>query len=87
MRVARVLGFLAAALLLIPMAHADGSPVTMVFQNVNGISDGQYYVSPYTGTMNGKTVTLFCDDVINEVDFRPDMAGQRYESRHGHPQQ
>jgi hypothetical protein len=50
------------------MAHADG-PVTMVFQNVNGANDGQYYVSPYTGTMNGQTVTLFCDDVLNDVNF------------------
>jgi hypothetical protein len=41
----------------------------MVFQNVNGANDGQYYVSPYTGTMNGQTVTLFCDDVLNDVNF------------------
>jgi hypothetical protein len=68
MKVARLLGFLLAALMLIPMAHADG-PVTMVFQNVNGANDGQYYVSPYTGTMNGQTVTLFCDDVLNDVNF------------------
>jgi hypothetical protein len=68
MKVARLLGFLLAALILIPMAYADG-PVTMVFQNVNGASDGQYYVSPYTGTMNGQTVTLFCDDVLNDVNF------------------
>ena len=69
MKVARLLGFLLAALILIPMAHADGNPVTMVFQDVNGANDGQYYVSPYTGTMNGQTVTLFCDDVLNEVNF------------------
>lgn len=68
MKVARLLGFLVAALILIPMAHAGG-PVTMVFQNVNGANDGQYYVSPYTGTMNGQTVTLFCDDVLNDVNF------------------
>ena len=69
MKVARLLGFLLAALILIPMAHADGGPVTMVFQNVNGANDGQYYVSPYTGTMNKQTVTLFCVDVLNEVNF------------------
>jgi hypothetical protein len=68
MKVARLLGVLLAALILIPMALADG-PVTMVFQNVNGANDGQYYVSPYTGTMNGQTVTLFCDDVLNDVNF------------------
>ena len=69
MKVARLLGFLLAALILIPMAHADGNPVTMVFQDVNGANDGQYYVSPYTGTMGPQTVTLFCDDVLNEVNF------------------
>jgi hypothetical protein len=69
MKVARVLGFLLAALILIPMAHADGGPVTMVFKSVNGVSDGQYYVSPYSGTMNRQTVTLFCDDVLNDVNF------------------
>ena len=68
MKIARLLGLLLAALLLIPMAHADG-PVTMVFKSVNGVNDGQYYVSPYSGTMNGQTVTLFCDDVLNDVNF------------------
>ena len=69
MKVARLLGFLLAALILIPMAHADGGPVTMVFKSVNGVNDGQYYVSPYSGTMKGQTVTLFCDDVLNDVNF------------------
>jgi hypothetical protein len=69
MKVARLLGLLLAALILIPMAHADGGPVTMVFKSVNGVNDGQYYVSPYSGTMNGQTVTLFCDDVLNDVNF------------------
>ena len=65
---ARILGVLAAVLFLVPMAKADGS-VNMVFTGVNGVNDGQYYVSPYTGTMNGQTVILFCDDIINEVGF------------------
>ncbi len=41
----------------------------MVFTgpNSSGINDGQYYVSPYYGTMNGAPVTLFCDDVLHEV--------------------
>ena len=69
MKVARLLGVLLAALILIPMAHADGGPVTMVFKSVNGVNDGQYYVSPYSGTMKGQTVTLFCDDVLNDVNF------------------
>jgi hypothetical protein len=55
-------------MMLVPFAYADG-PVQMVFQGVNGANDGQYYVSPYYGTMNGQTVTLFCDDIINEITF------------------
>jgi len=41
----------------------------MVFTGPNpaGVNDGTYYVSPYYGTMNGATVTLFCDDVLHEV--------------------
>jgi hypothetical protein len=39
---------------------------------VNGANDGQYYVSPYYGTMSygtmsGQTVTLFCDDIMNDI--------------------
>lgn len=65
---ARLLGALAAVLFFLPLAQADSS-VNMVFTGVNGVNDGQFYVSPYTGTMNGQTVTLFCDDIINEVNF------------------
>jgi len=68
MKLGRILGMLAAALVLVPLAKADGA-VNMVFQGVNGVNDGQYYVSPYTGSMNGQTVTLFCDDILNEVNF------------------
>jgi hypothetical protein len=72
MKVARLLGLLMVGMFLVPFAYADG-PVTMVFQGVNGANDGQYYVSPYYGTMTGptgtQTVTLFCDDIINEVNF------------------
>jgi hypothetical protein len=68
MKFARLLGLLVVAMILVPFAYADG-PVTMVFQGVNGANDGQYYVSPYYGTLNGQTVTLFCDDIINEVNF------------------
>ena len=60
---------LAVMFMLTPVAHADSTPVTMVFTGVNGANDGHYYVSPYTGTMNGQTVTLFCVDIINEVNF------------------
>ena len=68
MKLARLLGILAAVILLAPCAKADG-PVNMVFSGVNGANDGQYYVSPYTGTLNGQTVVLFCDDIANEVSF------------------
>jgi len=68
MKFARLLGFLMVGMFLVPFAYADGS-VPMVFGTVNGVNDGQYYVSPYYGTMNGQPVTLFCDDIINEVSF------------------
>jgi hypothetical protein len=68
MKFARLLGLFVVGLMLVPFAYADG-PVQMVFQNVNGANDGQYYVSPYYATMNGQPVTLFCDDIINEVTF------------------
>ncbi len=69
MKFFKLTGFLIAALVLVPFAHADGGPVNMVFTGVNGANDGQYYVSPYTGTMNGQTVVLFCDDIKNDVTF------------------
>jgi hypothetical protein len=68
MKFARLLGLLMVGMFLVPFAYADG-PVSLVFMNVNGANDGQYYVSPYYGTMNGQPVTLFCDDMINEVTF------------------
>lgn len=58
-----------AGLLFLPTAHADDTPVTMAFTGVNGVNDGYYYVSPYNGTMDGQAVTLFCDDILNEVNF------------------
>ena len=68
MKFARLLGLLIVGMILVPFAYADG-PVTMVFQGVNGANDGQYYVSPYYGTLNGQKVVLFCDDILNEVHF------------------
>ena len=65
----KVLGLAGLALMLACTAHADGTTVNMVFTGVNGVNDGQYYVSPYTGTMNGQSVTLFCDDVLHEISF------------------
>ncbi len=63
-----LLGFLVVALLLVPFAYADGT-VNMVFTGVNGANDGHYYVSPYSGTMNGTPVVLFCDDILNDVSI------------------
>jgi hypothetical protein len=68
MNFVRLLGLLLVGMMLVPFAYADG-PVQMVFQGVNGANDGQYYVSPYYATMNGQTATLFCDDILNEVNF------------------
>jgi hypothetical protein len=72
MRLARLLGLLAVALLFVPYAYADG-PVSMTFTGVNGANDGSYYVSPYYGVMSNGTssqsVVLFCDDFNNEVYF------------------
>src|SRR5260370_7952002 len=69
MKTTKILLLLAVMFMLTPMAHADSTPVTMVFTGVNGANDGHYYVSPYTGTMDGQAVTLFCVDMINEVNF------------------
>jgi hypothetical protein len=69
MKLGRILGLLAIALLAAPFAFADGGTVNMQFIGVNGANDGQYYVSPYNGTMNGQNVVLFCDDVKNEINF------------------
>ena len=71
MKFARLLGLFVVGMMLVPFAYADG-PVQMVFQGVNGANDGQYYVSPYYGTMSygtmsGQTVTLFCDDIMNDI--------------------
>jgi len=67
MRFFRFFALVFLALCFIPLAYADGSPVNMVFTGVNGANDGVYYVSPYTGTANGQTVVLFCDDIKNDV--------------------
>src|SRR6266403_3618194 len=66
----RALWFLAALMIMTPLAQAD-STTTMKFTGVNGANNGVYYVSPYTGIMNygtssAQTVVLFCDDINNE---------------------
>ncbi|HET8925018.1 MAG TPA: hypothetical protein VFN26_18705 [Candidatus Acidoferrum sp.] len=69
MKATKFLFLLFVLFMLVPEAHADGAPVTMVFMGVNGANDGQYYVSPYYGTMNRQTVVLYCVDIINDVNF------------------
>jgi hypothetical protein len=75
MKLSRIFGLVAAALLLAPFAFADGGAIVqMEFTGVNGANDGQYYVSPYYGAINPGTssaqnVVLFCDDIKNEVNF------------------
>src|ERR1700730_3580844 len=73
MKLSRTMWILGLLLVLTPLAHADGT-TTMQFTGVNGANDGQYFVSPYTGTMNfgtanAQTVGLFCDDINNDVNF------------------
>lgn len=62
------------ALLLCFAAATIGSlaanPVTVTFTGANGQVDANgsgYYISPYSGTINGASVTLYCDDDANEV--------------------
>lgn len=43
--------------------------VEMTFDSVNGAESFGYYVGPYTGTMDGTPVDLFCVDFANEVQF------------------
>jgi hypothetical protein len=71
MRLPKALLCFALLLFITPLARADGT-TTMSFTGVNGVSNGVFYVSPYTGVMNAGTanalpVVLFCDDINNEV--------------------
>ncbi len=63
----RFLAICAAALCLATNLFA--APVQMVFDNVNGAEMFGVYVGPYSGTMDGAPVTLFCVDDSNEVQF------------------
>src|SRR5258708_31454621 len=69
----RALWFLAAFVIMTPLAQADGTR-TMEFTGVDGANNGVFYVSPDTGIMNygtpsAQTVALFCDDINNEVSM------------------
>lgn len=65
--IVRFLGLIGLGLVLACAAHADTAQMVFTGPNPAGVNDGTYYVSPYFGTMNGTTVTLFCDDVLHEV--------------------
>ena len=56
-------------------ATAVAGPIQMQFVAVNGTQAFGDYVGPYSGTMNGAPVDLFCVDFANEVGF-----GQRWDA-------
>ena len=43
--------------------------VRVQFLNVNGAFQGDFYVSPYFGTVNGEPTTFYCDDFLHEIGF------------------
>src|SRR5580693_5269603 len=59
--------FILSSLMLGISANAD--PVEATFVGVNGTADWGYYIGPYTGTLDGNLVTLYCVDFANEVTF------------------
>jgi PEP-CTERM motif len=54
---------------LIIAGSAFGDSVPLTFTGVNGATAFGYYVGPYSGTIEGNPVTLYCDDFANEVYF------------------
>ena len=50
-------------------ASAAADPIQMTFTGVNGAADFGYYVGPYYGQMESQSVSLYCDDFANEVNF------------------
>ena len=53
----------------------SAATVQMTFDGVNGAQAFGDYLSPYSGTMDGIPVTLYCVDFDNEVQF-----GQQWEA-------
>jgi hypothetical protein len=45
------------------------APVQMTFESVNGAQAFGEYVGPYTGTLDGTPIDLFCVDFANQVQF------------------
>jgi hypothetical protein len=57
-------------LILFPLMFGVGTAladsVNMTLTGVNGAIQGGVYVGAYYGTLNGKPVTLYCDDYVHE---------------------
>ena len=58
--------FLVAACLATAIP-APASPLHATFTGVNGVEAFGFSVSPYFGTLDGASITFFCDDFANEV--------------------
>ena len=60
--------FVAAGLLLSLIGFAGADTIyTVQLTAVNGLNDGQFYVSPYTVTIGDKAYQAFCYDYADEV--------------------
>jgi hypothetical protein len=73
MRFSRVAVSIAGLLIAAASARATLLPVT--FTGVNGASTFGYYVGPYSGTVNGNPVTLYCVDFAHGVFFGQSWQG------------
>ena len=62
--------FLATCAIALCLSNVlSASSIQMQFVGVNGTQMFDEYVGPYSGTMNGTPVDLFCVDIANAVDF------------------
>jgi hypothetical protein len=57
-----------ALLAFVAVAAADPiETATLTLTGVNGQSAGEFYVSPYTVLLGTEALTVYCDDVLDEV--------------------
>ena len=61
--------FALCAAVLVALSGTAVADTTLTFTGVNGASQGGYYVSPYTATVNGVPTMIFCDDFVHEVTW------------------
>jgi hypothetical protein len=61
----RIVLLWAAGLVATNLAFADSVPAT--FTGVNGTAAFGYYLSPYSGIVDGEPVVLYCVDFANDV--------------------